>query len=127
MFKMNDTKTEMMIFASLCVKLSVLTNALGAKSHQPAGQVRRASNCGSSYKAIVLSFIFQAEDPSTFVTASLDYCNSILVRIPDAAVQKLKLCKIQPLASIHELVPLYIPNILQIYYEIRTREDQTYC
>ena len=38
--KMNDSKTEMMVFAFPHVKLLTLSIAVGAESHQPAGQVR---------------------------------------------------------------------------------------
>jgi hypothetical protein len=38
--KMNDSKTEMTVFASPRVKLPALSVALGAESHQPAVQVR---------------------------------------------------------------------------------------
>ena len=37
--KMNDSKTEMMVLAFSRVKLPTLSTAVGAESHQPAGQV----------------------------------------------------------------------------------------
>ena len=38
--KMNVSKTEIMVFASARVKLPVLSIAVGAEYHQPAGQGR---------------------------------------------------------------------------------------
>ena len=112
--KMNDSKTEMMVFASPRVKLPTLSVAVGVASHQPAGQVRNLGvtldvhlNMEAHVKRVCQVSYFQLKTIRTvqnvlspealerlvhaFVTARLDYCNSILVGIPDAAIQKLQL------------------------------------
>ena len=61
--KMNDSKTEMVIFASPRVKLSALSIAVGAEYHQPAGQVRNLCvTLDVSYKSSMASLVFPAED-----------------------------------------------------------------
>ena len=62
--KINDSKTEMMVFASPRVKLPTLSVAVGAASHQPAGQVR---NLGVTLD-VHLNMVFPAEDHSNCTT-----------------------------------------------------------
>jgi len=112
--KMNDSKTEMIVFASPRVKLSDFSIAVGTQSHQPVGQVRNLGvtldvhlTMEAHIKRVCQVSYFQLKTIRTiqsvlspealerlvhaFVTARLDYCNSILVGIPDAAVRKLQL------------------------------------
>lgn len=112
--KMNDGKTEMMIFTSPRVKLPDLSVVVGMDSHHSATTARNLGVildshlsmdahikrvCQVSYFQLktlrsvrdVLSVEALERLVHAFVTARLDYCNSILFGITDAAIHKLQL------------------------------------
>ena len=92
------------------VKPPVLSFAVGSESHQPVGQVRNLDVTLDVHLTMEVHIKRVCQVPAenhsnlnvwlpealerlvyTFVIAHFDYCNSILVGILDAAVQKLQL------------------------------------
>ena len=111
---MNDSKTEMMVFTSNRVKLPDLSVMVGTDSNHSAATARKLGMildshlsmdvhikrvCQVSYFQLktlrsvrdVLSVEALERLVHAFVTARLDYCNSILIRISDAPIHKLQL------------------------------------
>ena len=114
----NDSKTEMMVFAPPRAKLPVLSVSVGPEVHQPAASVRNLGLIINTYLSIDLyvaktcqTGYFQLRSirsvqrvlpPNAleklvhaFITARLDYCNSVLIRISTTVLDKLQLLKIR--------------------------------
>ena len=112
--KMNDSKTEMMVFAPPRAKLPVLSVSVGPEVHQPAASVRNlglamdtylsmelhvAKTCQTGYFQLRSIRSVQRVLPPdaleklvhAFITARLDYCNSVLIGISNKALDKLQL------------------------------------
>jgi exonuclease III len=112
--KMNDSKTEMIIFAPPRAKIPNLSITVGTAGHQSADSVRNLGVlldknlamdvhikrvCQLAYFQLrTIRTVQQVLSPDAlerlvhaFVTARLDYCNSILYGIPEASVKKLQL------------------------------------
>ena len=113
--KMNDSKTEMMVFfAPPHAKLPVLSVSVGPEVHQPAASVRNlglvmdtylsmdlqvAKTCQTGYFQLRSIRSVQRVLPPdvleklvhAFITAHLDYCTSVLIGISTKALDKLQL------------------------------------
>jgi len=107
--KMNDSKTEMIIFAPPRVKIPNLCIKVGTVAHQSADSVRNLGviidnnlamdvhikrECQLAYFQLrTIRTVQQVLSPDAlerlvhaFVTARLDYCNSILYGIHEASI-----------------------------------------
>ena len=112
--KMNDSKTEVMVFAPPRARLPVLGVTVGSEVHQPATSVRNLGvvldtylsmdrhvvrTCQTGYFQLKSIRSVQRVLPPealtrlvhAFITARIDYCNAVLVGITSKSLNKLQL------------------------------------
>ena len=112
--KMNDSKTDMTVFAPPRAKQPVLSVSVGPEVHQPAASVSNlglvmdtylsmdhhvAKTCQTGYFQLRSIRSVQRVLPPdaleklvhAFITARLDYCNSVLIGISTKALDNLQL------------------------------------
>ena len=111
---MNDSKTEVMVFAPPRARLPVLGVTVGSEVHQPATSVRNlgvvldtylsmdshvAKTCQSGYFQLKsIRSVQRVLHPEAltrlvhaFITARIDYCKAVLVGITSKSFNKLQL------------------------------------
>jgi len=104
---MNDSKTEIFIFAPPHAKIPNFCITVGTVAHQSADYLRNLGVildknlamdvhikrvCQLAY--FQLRTILTVKQVHAFDTSRLDYCNSVLYGIPEASVKKLNLVQI---------------------------------